>query len=151
MTCDFSFSCFAAATSVLGADVTLWGPEASGLQLGIDVSATSEAALRVSLKNAGGEARDLVIGSEGSVDLYNVEIATNALGQGQQPVFDVMALKARPASLQLPINVHLQPGEVRGFLYPLSRLICVVNRKDVPFRALWERATQYAPGWNFPA
>jgi hypothetical protein len=142
---------FAAATSVLGEDVTLWGPEASGLQLGIDVSATSEPALRVSLKNAGAVPRDLAIGYfEGYVDLYSVEIAATAPGRQQQPVFDVMDLKARPASLQLPINVHLRPGEVREFLYPLSQLICVVNRKDIPFRALWERGYTVRAWMEFP-
>ena len=91
-----------------------------------------------------------MIGYEGSVDLYSVEIAATAPGQQQQPVFDVMDLKAHAASLQFPINVHLQPGEVREFLYPLSQLICVVNRKDVPFRALWERGYAVRAWMEFP-
>jgi hypothetical protein len=128
----------AAATSVFGADSTLWGPVEDGMQLGIDVTSAPGPEFRISLKNAGAEPRDLVIGYEGSVDLYSLEITTNAPGQPEQPAFDSMALGHSP-SLLLPIVAHLQPGEVREFVYPLSQLICVVNRKDVPFRTLWEQ------------
>jgi len=140
----------AAACSVLGAGVTLWGPVESGLQLGIDVTATSEPAVRVSLTNAGAEPRDLVVGYEGSVDSFNVQIATGAPGRRQQSVLDVLDLKARPSSLLLPIVAHLQPGEVREFLYPLSQLICVVNRKDIPFRALLEQGYWVRASFEFP-
>jgi hypothetical protein len=140
----------AAATSVLAADGTQWGPVESGLQLGIDVTATSEPAVRVSLKNAGAEPRDLMIGYEGFVDSYNVQIATGAPGRRQQPVLDVLDLNARPSSLLLPIIAHLQPGEVREFIYPLSKLICVVNRKDVPFRALLEQGYRVRASFEFP-
>jgi hypothetical protein len=140
----------AAASSVLGAGATLWGPVESGLQLGIDVAAATEPALRVSLRNAGAEPRDLMIGYEGSVDSYNVQITTGASGRRQQPVLDVLDLKARPSSLLLPIVAHLQPGEVREFLYPLIQLICVVNRKDVPFRALLEQGYWVRASFEFP-
>jgi hypothetical protein len=85
----------AAATGVYGADSTLWGQVEDGMQLGIDVTSAPGPRFRILLKNAGAEPRDLVIGYEGSVDLYSVEITTNAPGQPEQPVFDSMALAAR--------------------------------------------------------
>ena len=129
---------FAEAASIFCADDLRWGAVKSGLQLGIDVTTTSEPVLRISLKNAGAEPRDLLIGFEGTEDLYNVEITTHAPGEQDQPVFDMTALKASPASLIVPISAHLKPGEVHEFRYPLSQLLCVVNRKDVPFRTLFE-------------
>jgi hypothetical protein len=139
----------ATATSALSADGTLWGPVESGLQLGIDIVSTTEPALRISLKNAGAETRDVVIGSEGSVDLYNVEITTHVPGEHRQPVFDLIDLKARPSSLLLPIVARLEPGEVREFVYPFSRFICVVNRKDVPFRMLAEQGYTVRAAFDF--
>lgn len=138
-----------AATSVFGADSTLWGPVEDGMQLGIDVTSAPGPRFRILLKNAGAEPRDLVIGYEGSVDLYSVEITANAPGQPEQPVFDAMALGHSP-SLVLPIVAHLQPAEVREFIYPLSQLICVVNRKDVPFRTLWKQGYMMRASFEFP-
>jgi hypothetical protein len=139
----------AAATSVFGADSTLWGQVEGGLQLGIDVTSAPGPRFRILLKNAGTEPRDVVIGYEGSVDLYSVEISTNAPGQPEQPVFDSMALGHSP-SLVLPIVAHLQPAEVREFTYPLSQLVCVVNRKDVPFRTLWEQGYVVRASFELP-
>jgi len=141
---------FAAVTSLLSADATLWGPVESGLQLGIDVTATSDPTFRILLKNAGAEPRDLVIGHEGSQDLYNIELTTRSPEQQEQPVFDSTALKAVPASLILPIIGHLQPGEIREFVYPLSQLICVVHRRDVPFRTLLEHGYWVRASFDFP-
>jgi hypothetical protein len=137
---------FAAVTGVLGAGVR-WGPVENGLQLGIDVTAASEPVLRISLKNAGAAPRDLVVGYEGTVDLYSVEIITKSPGGQEQPVFDLFDLKARSSSLLMPIVAHLQPGEVREFIYPLAQFICVVDRKDVPFRLLWDQG--YTAGARF--
>ena len=139
----------AAATSVLGADSTLWGPVEDGMQLGIDVTLAPGPEFRILLKNAGAEPRNLVIGYEGAVDLYSVEITTNAPGQPEQPVFDSTTLGHSP-SLVLPIVAHLQPAEVREFIYPLSQLVSVVNRKDVPFRTLWEQGYIVRASFEFP-
>ena len=138
-----------AAASVFGADSTLWGQVEDGMQLGIDVTSAPGPGFRTLLKNAGAEPRDLVIGYEGSVDLYSVEITTNAPGQPEQPVFDSMALGHSP-SIVLPIVAHLQPAEVREFTYPLSQLVCVVNRKDVPFRTLWEQGYMVRASFELP-
>ena len=140
----------AAATSIFAADDTLWGPVESGLQLGIGTTSTPESALRILLKNTGSEPRDLLIGYEGSADLYNVEITTQAPGQQPQLVFDLIALKAPPSSLLLPISAHLQPGEIRSLLYPLRQLICVVNRHDVPIRALLAQGYKVRASFQFP-
>jgi hypothetical protein len=141
---------FVAATRVLGADVTRWGPVESGLQLGIDVAATSAPTLRISLKNAGTEPRDLVIGYETSAGtLYNIEFTAQGQGLESQPVFDLNSLKDLSSSYLQKI-AHLPPGEVREFVYPLNRLISVVNRKDVPFRALWERGYAVRASFEFP-
>ncbi len=145
----FAFLLIAVASTLFSADIQ-WGLAESGLQLGIDVTATPEPALRISLKNVGIESRDSVIGEAGAVDFYNVEIATRAPGQPDQPVFDLHALQASSSSLLLPISAHLQPGEVREFVYPLSQLICVVNRRDVPFRALFERGYSVHASLEFP-
>ena len=139
-----------AASSTLFSAEIQWGLAENGLQLGIDVTATPEPALRVSLKNVGVEPRDLVIGEEGAVDLYNVEIATRNPGQPEQRVFDLPALQVSSSSLLLPISARLQPGEVREFVYPLNQLICVVNRKDVPFRALFEHGYNVHASFEFP-
>ena len=122
----------AAAICVFGADSTLWGPVEDGMQLGIDVTSAPVPAFRILLKNAGAEPRDLVIGYEGSVDLSSVEITTNAPGQPEQPVFDSMALGHSP-SLVWPIVAHLQPAEVREFIYPLSQLVCGCESKRCSF------------------
>ncbi len=139
-----------AAASVFGGDSTLWGQVEDGMQLGINVTSAPGPRFRILLKNAGAEPRDLVIGYEGSVDLYSVEITTNAPGQPEQPVFNSMALGHSP-SLVLPIVAHLQPAEVREFIYPLSQLVCVVNRKDVPFRTLWEQGYMVRTSFELPA
>ena len=139
----------AAATGVYGADSTLWGQVEDGMQLGIDVTSAPGPRFRILLKNAGPEPRDLVIGYEGSVDLFSVEITTNAPGQPEQPVFDSMALGHYP-SLVLPIVANLQPAEVREFIHPLSQLVCVVNRKDVPFRTLWEQGYMVRASFELP-
>jgi hypothetical protein len=123
----------------------------SGLQLGIDITATSEPALRISLKNAGSQPRDLAIGHEGTPDLYDLEFTAQAPGQQPQPVLDRSALKAQPGSFGAPITVHLQPGEVRAFLYPLSRLICVVNRNAVPLRRLLAQGYPVRASFDFPS
>jgi hypothetical protein len=114
----------------------------SGLQLGIDVTSTSEPALRISLKNVGTQPRDL--------DSYNLEFTTHTLGEREQPVFDLIALKAYPSSLLSAISAHLQPGEIREFIYPLSQLICVVNRQDVPFRPLLAQGYTVRASFDFP-
>jgi hypothetical protein len=139
----------AAATSVFGADSALWGPVEDGMQLGIDVTSSPGPRFRILLRNAGAEPRDLVVGYEGSVDLYGVEMTTNAPGQPEQPVFDSTALGHSP-SLALPIVAHLQSAEVREFIYPLSQLVCVVNRKDVPFRTLWEQGYMLRASFELP-
>jgi hypothetical protein len=138
----------AAAISGWCADATLWGPVESGLRLGIDVTATSEPALRISLKNVGTEPRDLLIGYEGDPDQYNVEFTTRAPEQQPLPVLDLNA--SLPPSLLLPITARLRPGEVREFIYPLTKLICVVNRKDVPFRLLLEQSYTVRASFGFP-
>ncbi len=138
-----------AATNLYCADV-LWGPVESGLQLGIDITATSEPALRISLKNAGSQPRDLPIGHSGAPDLYDVEFTTQPPGQQPQPVLDQIALKAQPGSFGPPLTAHLQPGEVREFLYPLSRLICIVNRKDVALRPLLAQGYMVRASFDFP-
>ncbi|MGA2880226.1 MAG: hypothetical protein ABSG13_14865 [Bryobacteraceae bacterium] len=141
---------FATASSVLCADATLWGPVESGLQLGIDAASTVEPALRILLKNMGSEPRDLLIGYRAPVDLYNLEITTSAPSASEQPVLDLNALQAPPPSLLLPMTAHLQPGEVRVFRYPLSQLICIVNRTDVPFRTLLEQGYSVRATFEFP-
>ncbi len=138
-----------AASNLYCADV-LWGPVDSGLQLGIGITATSEPALRVSLKNAGSQPRDLPIGHEGAPDLYDAAFTTQAPGQQPQPVLDLRALKAQPGSIDQPITAHLQPGEVREFFYPLSRLICIVNRNDVPLRPLLAQGYTVRASFHFP-
>jgi hypothetical protein len=122
---------FATAASVLCADVTLWGPVEGDLQLGIGVASTAEPGLHILLKNVGSEPRDVLIGYSAPVDLYNVKITTVGPSGREQPVLDRNALQAPPPSVLLPTIAHLQPREVREFLYPLRQLICVVNRSDV--------------------
>ncbi len=138
----------ATAVSGLCADAILWGPVESGLQLGIDVTATSEPALRISLKNVGAEPRDLLIGYEGVPDMYNVEFIAQAPGQPPLALLDLEA--PLPPSLLLAITARLRPGEVREFVYPLSQLISVVNRKDVPFRPLLEQGYTVRAAFGFP-
>jgi hypothetical protein len=106
--------------------------------------------LGISLKTVGTQPRDLLVGYDGVVDLYNVEFTGHAPGHQPQPVFDPTALKALPSSVLLPISAHLQPSEIREFLYPLSQMICVVNRKDVPFRPLLERSYTVRASFGFP-
>jgi hypothetical protein len=138
----------AAAISGMCADATLWGPVESGLQLGIEVTATSEPALRISLKNVGAEPRDLLIGYEGDPDEYNVELTTRDPQQQPLPVLDLNA--SLPPSLLLPVTARLRPGDVREFIYPLSQLISVVNRKDVPFRLLLAQSYTVRASFGFP-
>jgi hypothetical protein len=122
---------FATAASVLCADVTLWGPVEGDLQLGIGIASTAEPGLHILLKNVGSEPRDVLIGYSAPVDLYNIKITTVGPSGREQPVLDRNALQAPPPSVLLPTIAHLQPREVREFLYPLRQLICVVNRSDV--------------------
>jgi hypothetical protein len=131
-----------------------------GLQLGIGVasvavklirSRVAEPRLRILLKNVGSEPRDVLVGYSAPVDLYNVKITTLGPSAREQPVLDLKALQAAPSSVLLPTIAHLQPGEVREFLYPLRQLICVVNRTDVMLGTLLEqgysvRATFESPG-----
>jgi len=142
---------FATATSMLCADVTLWGPVEGDFELGIGVASTTEPRLRILLKNVGSEPRDVLIGYSAPVDFYNVKITTLGPGGREQPVLDLNALQAPPPSVLLPVIAHLQPGEVREFRYPLRQLICVVNRTDVMLATLLQqgysvRATFESPG-----
>jgi hypothetical protein len=141
---------FAAATSSYCADDVLWGPVESGLQLGIGIKSTPEPTLRVSLRNIGTKPRDLLIGYEGSIDLYNVGLTTQSPEQQELAVLELNAIKAYPSSLILPISAHLKPGEEHEFIYPLSQLSCVVNRRDVPFRVLLAQGYTVWASFEFP-
>jgi hypothetical protein len=139
----------AVSAGLWGADETRWGPVQRGLQLGIEVVSTPEPAVIVSLKNAGPEPRELVIGSEWSENVYSVELTAAIPGHEPLYVFDLRLLKAHPLSLLLPIRTHLDVGQVREFLYPLSQLMCVVNRRDVPLRALVEQGYRIQASFDF--
>ena len=128
----------AMASGLFCADIIRWGTVKNDLQLGIAATATSELALRISLKNAGAEGRRITIGFEGSAGpLYNVEITANSPREREQfEVFDLHALREHPTSLPFSISVTLEPGGVQEFRFPLDRLICVVDRRDVPLQTL---------------
>jgi hypothetical protein len=49
-------------------------------------------------------------------------------------VFDTDILKVPNPGLVLSGSVVLMPGEQRRFIIPFDRLICVINRHDVPVR-----------------
>ena len=64
-----------------------------------------------------------------------------AVGPGGEAlaVFDRNALQAPPGGVSIPIALHLAPGEMREFVYPMNRFLCVVNRQDVPLAKLLQQ------------
>ncbi|MCZ2149594.1 MAG: hypothetical protein LC126_17690 [Bryobacterales bacterium] len=121
-----------------------WGAVTDGLQLGIDSSTPSgkSGSVRVVLKNVSTETRDLVIGFEGpSGPIYAVKLAAvSRRGSEEYSVFDLNALKAQPGGLPKSSAVRLQAGSEYTFMFPLDRLICVIERKDTPLRTLLTQA-----------
>lgn len=115
-----------------------WGTAADGWRLGIG---TSRDAVVVVLRNAGSERRDLTLGYPGPAGrFYDVRFTALAPDGAEMPVFDIRALKApitgyRPALEKTP----LPPGADTEMVFPLSQLIGVVNRRDVPLRTLLEQ------------
>ena len=122
-----------------------WGPAQQDLQLGIewsDHSMSEEPAVRILLKNIGTERHEITTGVEGSAGpFYNVGLTalSDAQPQRKQAVFDLNALKARPSGFVAQETAHVEPGGVYIFTLPLSRLICVVDRKDVRLEDLVKR------------
>ncbi len=113
-----------------------WGPVQDNLQLGIE---STGPAIRLLLKNLGPQARDIDIGAAGSSGpLYNVHLAAVSAAT-EHRVFDVNTLRARPSSLYAPQTAHIQPGGAYVFTIPLDRLICIVDRKEIPLERLLRR------------
>lgn len=139
----------------LAASNVKWGSPQDDLQLGVawSRSPNSAAAVRVFLKNTGLEQREINVGYEGSEGpLYNVEIIALSRTQptGQVSVLDINALKARTQSVPLPIDVIFEPGGVYVFTFPFSRLISVINRKDVPLQDLLEQGYSIKASFKIP-
>jgi hypothetical protein len=112
---------------------------AEDLQLGIELRSQPEPALHILLTNAGQEHRDLQAGVEGSEGLiYSFVIVARDPHGREFPVFDRNALRtvSQPPDA---ILLHLSPGEVRDFIYPLSQLLGVVNGQEVPMATLLKR------------
>ncbi len=130
-------------TSLTGSTVK-WGRVQANLQLGIERPQSPESGgeIHILLRNVGAEAREITAGFEGSVGpMYNVNLSavSGAQPRREQTIFDVNALKAQPSSRSAPITARIEPAAVYVFEFPLNRLICVVDRKDVPVEDLLRR------------
>jgi hypothetical protein len=127
-----------ASAVTLGADATQWGPVESGLQLGVSVNFAPQPELHISLRNTGEAPRELAVGEETTAGtVYNIE--WNAVGPGSVSlkVFSRTALRVPPSSQPASVvTAHLNPGEVREFVYPWGDLTGVLGGKDVPLGAL---------------
>jgi hypothetical protein len=142
----------AAAASVFCADATRWGSVVDGLQLGIGATSTPEPALHVLLKNAGPRVQEVPTGFEGEPDPpFNVTITARAPREGDLQVFDLNAARYWPPDIGPgpARSFRLEPGGVHEFTYPLSQLICVVNRTDTPLSKLLKQGYTVRASFEF--
>lgn len=87
--------------------------------------------VRVSIKNNGPVTRWLPAG--------NLKI-TAERGAETQLVFDVNALQQEhPGFVANTVGVRLEPGQEHVTTLPVTQLLCVVNRHDVPLGRLLEQ------------
>jgi len=133
-----------AVTSTFGGVALTWGNVAGNLQLGIGAtteSSPSGTVILVSLRNVGAEMQRVTIGFDGSAGpVYNVEFtAARAQQAGEQLIFDLNALKARPGGVLIPKVVGLEPGSSQMFTFPIGQLICIVDRREVALETLLQR------------
>lgn len=122
-------------TATLLAENVRWGTAEAGWRLGVGKSGD---AIVIVLRNTGSERRDLTLSYPGPAGpFYNVRFTALTPDGAEVPVFDVRALKAPITGYRPALEkTALPPGADTEMVFPLSQLIGVVNRRDVPLRAL---------------
>ena len=111
-----------------------WGALNGGLRLGIRTTKAANRlpVLEVVIENRGGvrviEFSDVSVGLVGNLQFQAVRNGKTL------DVFDTAILKLSNPGLILSSSVELMPGDQRRFIIPFDRLICVINRRDVPAR-----------------
>ena len=112
-----------------------WGAWDGGLRLGIRTTKAANRlpALEVVIENRG-DVRVIEL-SDGRVGIVQ-NLQFQAVRNGKTlDVFDTAILKLPNGSGFFQSgSVVLMPGEQRRFIIPFDRLICVINRHDVPVR-----------------
>src|ERR1039457_2630053 len=104
------------------------------------------------LKNAGPRVQEVPTGFEGEPDPpFNVTITTRAPREGDLQVVDLNAARYWPPDIGPgpARSFRLEPGGVHEFTYPLSQLICVVNRTDTPLSKLLKQGYTVRASFEF--
>jgi hypothetical protein len=125
---------FVAIGAIAIAHPVRWGALNGGLRLGMRTTKAANRlpVLEVVIENRG-DVR--VIGfSDVSVGLVGNLQFQAVLNGKTLDVFDKAILSLPPGGFVQSGSVVLMPGEQRRFIIPFDRLICVINRRDVPVR-----------------
>ena len=128
------------AVATLGSSETIqWSPAKRGIRVGMHIVEDGN----------DGRAIEFVIQNQGTRD-RDIDLANISLGLAQNlqlrviregitvDVFDRELLKAGVAGFVQPGSIHLASGQQRRFSVPFKRLLCVVNRRDVPLEQMLE-------------
>src|SRR5204863_1113753 len=114
-----------------------WGEVKGGLRIGIRATdmADRQPAFEVVIENVGAREQAIEYADVGGGPVQNIRF--HAVRNGEVlDVFNTAPLKQPTPGLVKSGYLVLTKGDQHSFIIPFDRLICVINRRDMPLRAV---------------